>query len=194
MKRLLVWAFAAIVVMSALTSCDKDEYVAAEPQPYFFKIMDETHINLYDQYGVLWEEMRETEFSIRTQFPQNFVGNTPLEILDSNDRMQNLSYRETDDVTADGGLTVLFKYNYFENILRVYGLHIEGKNALGETFEVFCLDDVYIRSQFEIIDEEPAPYFSQTVKIHYTLEKDTLTLAEAFQDVDIKDDSWFDNF
>ena len=193
MKRFFFWVFAAIVGITALTSCDKDEYIAAEPQACYFHIMDETHINLYDQYGILCEEMRETDFSIKVQFPMNFVGNTPLDIVDTNDRMQSLSYGESDDVTSDGGMMVTFKYNYFTNMLRVYGLYIEGKNALGEKFEVFCLDNVYLRSRFEITDENDVP-FSQTVKIHYTLEKDDFILAEAIQDVDIKDDAWFDNY
>lgn len=191
MKKLFFGALFAIAAMSGLVSCDKDEYFAAELQPSYFVIADASHVDLYDQQKVLCEEGREAEFKINPQFTLNYVGQTPLEPIEDNKMLQDVSYY-LNDHTSDGGLVVYFKYNHFLNMLRIYGVNIEGTDALGKKFSVYCLDDVQISAEIQTEETCKSP-FLQVGKIHYTLfvmkKNEKLILAQADQDFRIWEDT-----
>ncbi|MBO6282041.1 MAG: hypothetical protein J6N49_05885 [Alphaproteobacteria bacterium] len=188
-NRFLLGIFATIVGIFTLTSCDKDEYLKAEPQPYFFKIVDKSHINLYDQYDILYEEGREAEFKISPQFTINRWSTQALAPIDGEQLNQEID--PIDVRRSDGSFIVEVKFNLFENRLKISGLNIEGTDAQGEKFYVFCLDEVYLQGEIEIEEERASP-FLQEGKIHYKLvkvsRKDSLVLAEADQEFIIFDD------
>ena len=184
MKNLFFRVFVVITTIFGFVSCDKDEYFSADPQPCFFKIVDAEHINLYDQYGVLCEAGRSVEFKIHTQFTLFSVQQTPLKPVEENKMLQNISYL-SDEYLSDGGVNVCFEYNHFANMIRVYGLYREGIDALGNKFQVYCLDDVQISAEICINEMHESP-FLQLGKIHYVMfvvkRGERLMLAEADQE------------
>ena len=185
MKKVIFSVFATIVAMTALVSCDKDEYMAAEPQACFFIIVDETHINLYDQYGILCEENREVEFKIYTQFGLSVFATTPVHPLSDEEMNKSVSYMgEEVQHTPDGGAVFVIHYNHFDNLLKVYGLYMETKDAMGQTFPVMCLDDLRLKGKIETTELRETP-FLQKGQICYTLEKDSLVLATAVQEISV---------
>lgn len=183
MKRFIFWICAAIAVVSVMTSCDKDEYIAAEPQPRYFQFVDATHINLFDQKGILCEEMRENECKINTQFEMDLIGDSPLVLLGENSQFLSLRTAFNEDITKDGGVIVSFTYNHeFVNRLRVYGLSVRYTDAMGNTYEAVCISSVYISCSMEVVKENDDPFYHEVI-IHYKLTTDEFTLAEADQKV-----------
>ena len=185
MKRLFFASFVAIAMMTTLVSCDKDTYLAAPSQPFFFRIVDATHVNFYDQQGILCEEGKETEFKINTQFPQNVYGTKPLEPAEGETMSHHLVYggEEYDtERTSDASILVDFNYNYFCNSMRVYGLYMESTDALGNKVQLVCLDKLVLKATIETLEMREEPFF-QHAEIHYTLYADTTELTSAVQDV-----------
>ena len=187
MKRFFFLVFAAIAVITALTSCDKDELIISDPQPIFFRIMDATHIDLYDQGENVYEAGREVEFKIAPQMVQYRLQTTPLQPLEDLDIEIDPYEKERYSSILD----VKVKFNHFTNNLKIYGLHIEGKDALGNDIYVICLNRVFLRGEIIVERTQETP-FLQAGRIHYTLyiikQEEELVLAEADQEFVICED------
>lgn len=181
MKRFFYLTLAAIAVMSTLTSCDKDELIITDPQPIYFRIVDANHIDLYDQGENVYERGRDVEFQISEQMPQNRIASTPLQAL------EGLEMEVDPFSTERFGVAIIVdvNFNHFTNSLKINGLRIEGKDALGNDFYVVCLNNVFLRGEIVTEETQKSP-FLQAGSIHYTLyiikKGEEIVLAETDQE------------
>lgn len=187
MKRFSFLLCVTIVALAALTSCDKDEYLAADAHACFFKVVDAQHINIFDQYGILIEENKENEVKIWPQYDKIVNRNTPLAPKEGETMSHYLVIN--DGIVRDSFIEA-FSYNHFENSLRIDGLFVKTTDALNQTFDLVCLTRLLMRAKIDVQEERYTPHFFQRLEINYELvASDTLVIATATQRVIVTDDS-----
>lgn len=183
-KSFLLCAAIAVLLAGALSSCEKDSYMKSPTAETFFKVVDATHINTYDQYDILVEENKEVSYEIRTQ--DDLLVKDTISIAEGESMERSFvfgtMYLEEDMVVEEDG-NVLFTFQYQDakettkNRIRVLGMMIKSKTK--EDY-LLCKSNVVLKATLlpsEMEGEE------KVFKILYELKCDTLVLASAVQKV-----------
>ena len=181
MKKMFFLLCVTIVALTALVSCDKDEYFSADAHACCFKIVDAQHINIFDQYGILIEENKENEVKVWPQYEMILNRSVPL----APDEGENLShYLIINDGIMRESFIESFSYNHFTNVLRIDGLFLKTTDALNQEFDLVCLTRLLMRAKIDVQEQEYVPYFFQRLEINYeVVASDTLVIATATQRV-----------
>ena len=182
-KSFLLCAAIAVLLAGALLSCEKDSYQKSPITETFFKVVDETHINTYDQLDILVEENKEVSYEIRTQ--DDLLVKDTISIAEGESMERSFvfgtMYLEEDMVVEEDG-NVLFTFQYQDakettkNRIRVLGMMIKSKT----NDYLLCKSNVVLKATLlpsEMEGEE------KVFKILYELKCDTLVLASATQKV-----------
>ncbi len=185
MKKMFFLLLATIAATTALVSCDTDTFLEADAHAACFMISDPTHINVYDQFLILVEENKDAEFSIQPQARLIRLTSEPLAPAEGetmehriiiNDGIARESYIET------------FKYNHFENMLRVEGLFIQTTDALGEKFNLACLSALKMTAAINVVEHQDQPFYEKYEITYTLLASDTLEIAKTVQEVILTND------
>lgn len=176
-KNLFYLIGVAIAILISASSCEKDIYQKSPISETYFKIVDETHINTYDQEGILMEENREVSFSIKTQFDL-VISEDTLRAAPDETLIRNFSYTVYEDARIsdeDASLTVTFRYQNIGNKVKVYGVLQKMTNNAEDDY-LFCMDEVILRAKIMPYSEEDG-----NIKVIYELKTRNLLLASAEQ-------------
>lgn len=179
----LLCAAIAVLLASALSSCEKDSYQKSPITEKFFKIVDETHINTYDQLEILCTANKEVSFEIRVQDDQYAIDT--LYIAEDEDMDRNFMYGsyEDDAVFEDENILFSFKYrdadDVVKNSVRVIGMLQKSQSSTAEDPDyLLCKSDVVLKATIqpmEMIGNR------KIAKVLYELKCDSIVLASATQ-------------
>ena len=184
-KSFLLCAAIAVLLASALSSCEKDSYMRSPVTETFFKVVDATHINTYDQLDILVEENKVVSYEIRLQDDKAAFDTIYAAEGESLKRgFRYGSYQRSEDVSIENG-NILFTFQYqdsegiFKNHVRVIGmLHQSQSSTQDKPDYLLCKSNVVL--QATILPSEMEGN-EKIAKILYELKCDTLVLASATQ-------------
>lgn len=181
-KKLFYLIGVAIAVLIGASSCEKDMYQKSDIGETYFTIVDETHINTYDQQGIMVEKNREVSFEIKTQYDLPLLADT-LMAGEEETLVRHLGYGSySDDAVSDedASLLVTFNYKYLDNKLRVYGvLQRQTKvtnNQDGDDDFLLCLDDIILTATILPFNTE-----EENIRVLYELKCKNIVLTSATQ-------------
>ena len=181
----LLCAAIAVLLAGALSSCEKDSYQKSPITETFFKVVDATHINTYDQLDILVEENKVVSYEIRTQDDKAAFDTIYVAEGESLKRgFMYGSYQRSEDASIeDDNILFTFQYNdsegIFKNHIRIIGmLHKSQSSTPDKPDYLFCKSNVVL--QATILPSEMKGN-EKTAKVLYELKCDTLVLASATQ-------------
>lgn len=182
-KIFLLSAAIAVLLASALSSCEKDSYQKSPITEKFFKIVDETHINTYDQLEILCTANKEVSFEIRVQDDQDAIDT--LYIAEDEDMDRNFMYGsyEDDAVFEDENILFSFKYrdadDVVKNSVRVIGMLQKSQNSKAEDPDyLLCKSNVVLKATIQPTEMEGN---RKIAKVLYELKCGNILLASATQ-------------
>ncbi|MBR1756463.1 MAG: hypothetical protein IJ738_02710 [Alphaproteobacteria bacterium] len=174
-----------MLLAGALSSCEKDSYQKSPITETFFKVVDATHINTYDQLDILVEENKVVSYEIRTQDDKAAFDTIYVAEGESLKRgFMYGSYQRSEDASIeDDNILFTFQYNdsegIFKNHIRIIGmLHKSQSSTPDKPDYLFCKSNVVL--QATILPSEMKGN-EKTAKVLYELKCDTLVLASATQ-------------
>ena len=182
-KIFLLSAAIAVLLAGALSSCEKDSYQKSPITEKFFKIVDETHINTYDQLEILCTANKEVSFEIRVQDDQDAIDT--LYIAEDEDMDRNFMYGsyEDDAVFEDENILFSFKYrdadDVVKNSVRVIGMLQKSQNSKAEDPDyLLCKSNVVLKATIQPTEMEGN---RKIAKVLYELKCGNILLASATQ-------------
>lgn len=182
-KSFLLCAAIAVLLAGALSSCEKDSYQKSPITEKFFKIVDETHINTYDQLEILCTANKEVSFEIRVQDDQDAIDT--LYIAEDEDMDRNFMHGsyEDDAVFEDENILFSFKYrdadDVVKNSVRVIGMLQKSQNSKAEDPDyLLCKSNVVLKATIQPTEMEGN---RKIAKVLYELKCGNILLASATQ-------------
>jgi hypothetical protein len=179
----LLSAAIAVLIASALSSCEKDSYIKSDIQETFFKIVDANHINTYDQYDIICERDKEVSFEIRPQDDQVVIDT--LFVNDDETLERELAFNLLDDdvIIEEESLLFAFKYHdasrFFENKIRILGILQKAQRSTPDNPEyLYCKSNVVLKATVKQISEKE-------IDVLYELKCEDILMASAIQKFDV---------
>ena len=179
----LLCAAIAVLLAGALSSCEKDSYQKSPITETFFKVVDATHINTYDQLDILVEENKVVSYEIRLQDDKAAFDTIYAAEGESLKRGFRYGSYQRDASIENGNILFTFQYQdsegIFKNPVRIIGmLHQSQSSTQDKPDYLLCKSNVVL--QATILPSEMEGN-EKTAKILYELKCDTLVLASATQ-------------